>query len=186
MEININLSKANKKLLRDLVVGIFPNVKKLKVKNGTAILKRGLFKKNITITVAELVLVEIPNSLNELGKDLDLGEYYPYFSDKNESIEYFQGTVDIVKELYSVYSTMRLSDTLHKNFSEHIIEPNFVEVQESRKTKKLFVVGVNNYRERIDEVIDTSELPLKIVHIRKDSGVRGPPIYMQTVLERVA
>lgn len=186
MEINISLSKANRKLLRELVCGLFPNVKNIKLRNGTAILRRGIFKKSVSINVAELVLVEIPNNLNNLGKSLDLGEYYPYFSSKDDSIEYFHGVLDIIEELYSIYSNMLLSHTLDTEFDEKIREIPSVIIEESKKTKKLFVVGVENYRERIDEVIDTSELPLKVVHIRKDSDVRGPPKQITKILERVA
>lgn len=186
MEININLTKSNRRLLKRLVCGLFPNVKNIKIKKGIATLKRGLFKKSISINVAELVLVEIPNELNNLGKGLELGEYYPYFSDKDDSIEYFQGVQDIIKELYSAFSTILLSDTLDKDLDEKIRQPKGFEVVESKKTKKIFVVGVENYRERVDEIINLSELPLKIVHIRKDSDVRGPPVHHTMILERVA
>lgn len=187
MEIKITLSKVNQKLLKKVIFGLFPESRKIKFRNNkTTIKRKGLFSKKHTINIAELVLLSIPNGLNNLSKSIDYGEIYPYFSNIDDSAEYFSGVEDIIEELYSTYSTLRLSQTLNNEFSEEIHEVPNMEIVQSKKTKKIFIAAISNYLERIEEVIETSEQPLKIVHRLNNSEVRGPPDQFIITTQKVA
>lgn len=187
MEIKINLSKVNQRLLKKVIVGVFPDVKKVRFGKDVAKIKRkGLFSKKLTISLAELILISIPKELNTLSKSVDCGEILPYFSTVEESVEYFYGIGDIVEYLYSLYSDIMLSYTLNEGFSEELHSTPKIEVVESKRTRKLFVLAISNYLQRIDEVINTSERPLKVVHKGNSSEVRGPPLRLIITTQKVA
>ena len=177
MQIKIHLSKKNKYLLKKMVLDIFPEIKRIKFKGDIVIVRKGLLKRSIKIELVKFILNDIPSQLNELSSHLGQGEVYPTFLSRSESLSYFSNCEDIVKELYSQYSDIKLSDVIEDDFIE-IEESSITKrvIIESEKTKQLFLNNVENYKRRIDEVIPRSISESKVIHISRNQASRAPPV----------
>jgi hypothetical protein len=171
----INLTKNNKRLLKKMIFSLIPKSKKIRFKKDNIIIKSGWFSKTLKVDVAEFILVNIPSLLNDLGNYLEYGEPYPYFENLSIAVEYFVDVDDIIKELYSQYSDIKLSHTINEEFEPKLSKVSKMVIVEAKRTKKLFISTVNNYKTRIDEVIKTSEQPLKVVHRSAIQTGRDPP-----------
>ena len=181
MNIEINLSKKNRRTLVKLCLRLFSDFKKIKISKRTVILKRRWYSlANISVQVVDLVLLQIPHLINELYEEYELEPIFDHSDDLGTAVEYFTGECDdIIQHLQYQIDNLDISMELEENF---VAEPRLlqneepVEFEESYATRKVFKESIEYFYNLITSVMDEIPRNLEVVYRRTESACNSPPI----------
>ena len=183
MKIDINLSRKNRFTLSNLCKRLLGDFKKVKISKKTIILKRRWYSTHkITVQLVDLVLLQIPQAINELYEEYNMGTVFDYADTIENAVEYFAReceTEDIIQYLQYQIDNLDMSMALNESFSSKpslLKEKEQACLKESHATKQVFEEAVEYFNNLITEVIEDMILPLKVVHRSTESACNSPPI----------
>lgn len=183
MKVDINLSRKNRKALVFLCQRLFSDFKKIKISKGTVILKRRWYSLHKTrVQVVNLVLLQIPQAINELYYAKELEMPYESTYDLASAVEYFQELLeeeDIIQHLKYQLDDLEMSTALNRGYSAVPIlseEEEVVERGESYTTRKIFADAKNYFNEIITNVIYEIKIVPRVVYINTEQSCNSPPI----------
>jgi hypothetical protein len=135
--------------------------------------------KKRTVSVADLILMEIPAHINSVYEDQGSDNIFPYFSETFDALEYFQSNIneDIIKYLHRVLMDAVNAEEVISSYSEKpastSLEPDPI-VEESLSVSKLFDECIKYYTDKFERILLPFKAPKKLYLL--NSGCNSPPI----------
>lgn len=180
MNIDIKLSKRNRFTLIKLCKRLFRDYKRITISKRTIYLKRRWYSLNkIRIQVVDLVLLRLPQAINDLYEEKDLLPVFNYTDNIASAVEYFEEQEDIIQYLQYQIDDLDMSMSLNETCPGKPIllkEKEKIIVEETYATKTIFIDSVTYYYNLITDVIAEIKPHIEIVHINTESACNSPPI----------
>ena len=184
MKIDIHLNKFNRRTLRKLCIRLFVNFDYVKVNKKTVIFKRKWYSlKKTRMQVVDLVLLSIPQAINDLYEEYEFNPPFTYAKDLHSAVEYFgiktMGKGDFIQFLQYQIDNVDMSINLNENYDATPItlqEQEEVIMEESYATNKIFHDTLTYFYNIITDVISKIQPRLRIVHRSTESACNSPPI----------
>jgi len=184
MKVDIHLrSKRNRSTLVKLCRRLLPDYKIIRIRKKEVILKTRWYSFEKTrISVVDLVLLHIPQLINDLYEENGYDAVYDYEDSLGAAVEYFGVHVigvDLIQSLQYQLDNMDMSGMLNDYYNA---EPALLEirevphVEETYATKKIFNDSILHYYNLITDVIKEIHPNLKVVYMNTKSACNSPPI----------
>jgi len=183
VKIDINLSKANRKALKFMCLRLFSDFKKIKISKRTVTLKKRWYSMHKNhVQVVNLILLQIPQAINELYYSRELEMPFETTMDLANAVGYFEELLegeDIIQYLKYQIDDLDMSYALNRDYSAIPIlseEEKVVERGESYTTRKIFNDAVQYFNETIASVIEEIKSAPRVVYINTEQSRKMPPI----------
>ena len=192
MKIDIQLSKYNKSLLKKLCKDLFPTFHYVKIRRKEAIFKKRWYSLDKRSThIAELVLLRLPNALNNYYQENEFNPPFPKIMDMHSAIDHIAPLLqggNIISFLYKKYNDVAFTIALKEEYSEEpiTIKEEVVEVEESKMTFNEFKETVKYYIKQVFDINSLIEPHLRVVYFNSNSSCNSPPIRAPSEVRLIA
>lgn len=192
MKIDIHLTRSNKEKLTQLCLAMFPYFNYVRVRKSGVVFKRRWYSlSHMSSHVAKLVLLELPNALNQFYQENDCSPVFKSTTDMNSAINHLipmLGDEDVINFMYNAYKNIALSQNLMDNYDPEpvIIEEDLTVVKTSKMIEVLFEETLTYFVNKVVIIVEQYKLQSKLGYFKSNFSCNSPPIRGPATLRKVA